>query len=385
MSKRLFRADLTSTKGKSFSELEIPGIEPDKEKKDPESLVRRALVLYPGTFNDEPITAETLQELVDNFDVLAFQPPIQGDHWWSIHETVGYVTALEIEDGKLYAMLEIIDPVAKEKVQSGLWKYVSVGFTLNPATLMEISFVSQPAVRGEAGQGTETARLLSRSGDGVVVLGADTPAATAEDAADAPAATAEPAEAAPAAEPAPAEQPAAAEAEPANAEPPAEAAPTEADELTDGEIEQIASEIEAELNNEATADAEPAAEPAATLSVKLSMEKLARAQEELKELRAAKLELIKLKTANTVKELVSLGHITPAQADAEAAFAAKLPDELREEYFQLRRAVRQTYPNVVLSNNSDYISAESAKAADIALAMDCAGYEPSPHGWQKKK
>lgn len=375
MDKQLIRTELTKPECRSFSVLEEAETAPEEaERKDSESLIRRALVLYPGTFKGFTVTKELIQSIYENFDPAAFQPPIQQDHWPDISSTVGYVAALELEDDKLYAVLEIIDPCAKEKVKSGLWKYVSVAFTSEPLkpVLFEVSFTAQPAVRGDGlydTVGTEPARLLSlNSGLPQVVLAA------------------EPAEAGPAAEPAPAEQPAAAEAEPANAEPPAEAAPTEADELTDGEIEQIASEIEAELNNEATADAEPAAKPGeATLSVKLSLEKLARAQEELKELRAAKLELVQLKAANAVKELVSLGHITPAQADAEVAFASKLPDELREEYFHLRRAVRQTYPNVVLSNNSDHISAESAKAADIALAMDCAGYEPSPSGWQKKK
>ena len=127
-----------------------------------EEMVKEAEMFSTGVHRGVEYTEEDLQELADNFSS-GDEIPVQLDHSESARDTVGYLQEVSVKDGKLNGKLKIIDQYAKERIDLGLMKKLSVSFYLkyteegfNPHKLREVSLVAFPQVKG--------AQLFSENG-----------------------------------------------------------------------------------------------------------------------------------------------------------------------------------------------------------------------------
>ena len=111
-----------------------------------EYIERDAVLFEPGKWNGQTFKEDTIDALVLNFNPEE-KIPVQLDHSDSARDTVGYVVKLWKEAGKLMGRLRFIGAENIEKVSQGLWKKLSVGFSIKPKTkLGEVSIVPFPAV-----------------------------------------------------------------------------------------------------------------------------------------------------------------------------------------------------------------------------------------------
>lgn len=111
-------------------------------------LFKEILVLEPGVYDamtgEFEVTLEDLDKFAAAFNP-ADPPPIQVDHSMSANDSHGYIRALKVENGKLWALGEFIGAYACERVLDKRWRKVSGGFYVNPHRVREVSVVTNPA------------------------------------------------------------------------------------------------------------------------------------------------------------------------------------------------------------------------------------------------
>lgn len=266
------------------------------------ALQKRARLLTVGKHNDIEFTSADLNKIVAQFDSPV---PIQLSHSTSVKDTVGFVTALWLEnDGaELHGTMEFRDPAAIEKVKLGLWSKVSTGIYLkNPAMkLFEVSMTPFPAdekavilnaAKAEIKKGSETMDKLDKKDEKAPVKKDD----AVPPPADAPKAEAPPADA-------------------PNAEPAAmvkdDAAP-----VNGATVTMEKAQADAILNELATLRKEKAEADAARK---------------------------KMEDEKHIDGLVKSGRIMPVLRDKELALYNSLDDEQRKAY----NAVKETTPPIV--------------------------------------
>ena len=134
----------------------------EKIKDTGDKLIKKAEMFSTGVHRGVEYTDEDLEQLVDSFSSEQ-EIPVQIDHSESARDTVGYIREAYSENGKLNGELEIIDENAKERIEKGLMKKLSVSFYLKhteegfkPNKLREVSLVAFPQVKG--------AQLFSENG-----------------------------------------------------------------------------------------------------------------------------------------------------------------------------------------------------------------------------
>lgn len=129
-----------------------------------EDLIKEAELFSTGIHRGTEYNVEDLNTLANNFDVTE-EIPIQLDHSNSVRDTVGYLEEVSVEGDKLLGKVRIIDDSAKERIEKGLAKKLSISFyiqyneeddTIRPHKLREVSLVAFPQVK--------SARLFSENG-----------------------------------------------------------------------------------------------------------------------------------------------------------------------------------------------------------------------------
>lgn len=127
-----------------------------------DEMVKEAEMFSVGVHRGVEYTPDDLETLVNNFDA-SEDVPVQLDHSESARDTVGYLQDVTHKDGKLMGKLKIIDDYAKERINKGLMKKLSVSFYLKhteegfkPHKIREVSLVAFPQVK--------SARLFSENG-----------------------------------------------------------------------------------------------------------------------------------------------------------------------------------------------------------------------------
>jgi hypothetical protein len=125
-------------------------------------MIKEAEMFSTGVHRGVEYTEDDLNELVTNFDA-SEEIPVQLDHSESARDTVGYIQEASVKDGKLMGKVKIIDEYAKERIDKGLMKKLSVSFYLKyteegfkPHKIREVSLVAFPQVK--------SARLFSENG-----------------------------------------------------------------------------------------------------------------------------------------------------------------------------------------------------------------------------
>lgn len=127
-----------------------------------EEMVKEAEMFSIGTHRGVEYTEEDLKTLAEGFSE-ADEIPVQLDHSESARDTVGYLKEAFVKGSKLMGKLHIIDEYAKERINKGLMKKLSISFYLKqteegfkPHKLREVSLVAFPQVKN--------ARLFSENG-----------------------------------------------------------------------------------------------------------------------------------------------------------------------------------------------------------------------------
>lgn len=113
---------------------------------------REAELFRVGKVRGQDYTEEDLQHLVDNFDDKELIP-IQYDHSESARDTVGYLKAVNLSEGVLSGLVQIIDDGAIQRIEKGLNKKLSISFYTKrqgakfvPQKIREVSIVAFPQV-----------------------------------------------------------------------------------------------------------------------------------------------------------------------------------------------------------------------------------------------
>lgn len=113
---------------------------------------REAELFRVGKVRGQDYTEEDLQHLVNNFDSQELIP-IQYDHSESARDTVGYLKAVNLSEGVLSGLVQIIDDGAIQRIEKGLNKKLSISFYTKrqgtkfvPQKIREVSIVAFPQV-----------------------------------------------------------------------------------------------------------------------------------------------------------------------------------------------------------------------------------------------
>lgn len=117
-------------------------------------LTKRAELFSIGTHRGVEYTEDDLHELAKNFNAQD-NIPVQLDHSESARDTVGYLKEVEVKDGKLLGVVDIIDEYAQERITKKLMNKLSISFykkeTPNgakPFRIREVSLVAFPQIKG---------------------------------------------------------------------------------------------------------------------------------------------------------------------------------------------------------------------------------------------
>lgn len=117
-------------------------------------LTKRAELFSIGTHRGVEYTEDDLHELAKNFNAQD-NIPVQLDHSESARDTVGYLKEVEVKDGKLLGIVDIIDEYAQERITKKLMNKLSISFykkeTPNgakPFRIREVSLVAFPQIKG---------------------------------------------------------------------------------------------------------------------------------------------------------------------------------------------------------------------------------------------
>lgn len=137
---------------------------------DGTGIIKDVPVFKAGTFRDSwgdqhTWTAEHLQQMCDNFDLLKARlifpdVPVRQDHTSSIERVIGYFESVRTDGSFLYADLHVTEPTALDKLARGTYRSRSleVGmFVANDEsaywpTVFGVAYVDIPAVEGLHGK-----------------------------------------------------------------------------------------------------------------------------------------------------------------------------------------------------------------------------------------
>lgn len=110
---------------------------------------RAAVVAYVGCeFSDgEVCTEETLAKMLESAQKAMGTIALLKDHSWAVENILGYADAWDINDGNLIASFIVSDETA-QMIDNGIYKNVSVAFSIPDYEIQEVSIVAVPAVRG---------------------------------------------------------------------------------------------------------------------------------------------------------------------------------------------------------------------------------------------
>lgn len=138
----------------------------EKIESEEDLYLKEAELFSVGVHRGQEYTSEDLQTLVDSFNS-EDDVPLQYDHSASARDTLGFLRAVRVEEGKLLGTVEVIEQSAIDRIEKGLNKKLSISFYTEkvgkgrkPSRIREVSLVAFPQVKD--------ARLFSEEGSNYV-------------------------------------------------------------------------------------------------------------------------------------------------------------------------------------------------------------------------